>query len=143
MLRVALRVRPPERPKAPCRRHAATAPDREARRSHESSWGQSSLRSWSLDFAIGQSGDWAIEIEGPRPGFLNRPITELPNDSISLRVEPMQHPRERNRFPYMFQPAYPGHGPFYAHTEAAVRHAAVFAQVEIPLERFLRQSVLM
>ena len=43
----------------------------------------------------------------------------------------------------MLQPADPADHPLDAHAEAAVGHAAVAAQVEIPLERFLRQVVLL
>src|SRR5450755_3419612 len=54
----------------------------------------------------------------------------------------MQRAREWNRFSYMLQPADPSHHAFNAHAEAAVRHASVLAQIEIPLERLFRQSVL-
>ena len=43
----------------------------------------------------------------------------------------------------MIQSADPAHHALDAHAEAAVRHAAVPAQVEIPLEGFLRQVVLL
>ena len=43
----------------------------------------------------------------------------------------------------MVQAADPGHGPLHAETESRVRHAAVLAQIEVPLERVQRQFVLL
>ena len=43
----------------------------------------------------------------------------------------------------MVEAADPGHDALDAHAEAGVRHAAEAAQVEIPLERFARQLVLL
>src|ERR1700676_3968324 len=65
-------------------------------------------------------------------------ITRLPNFPITkfLRVEPVQHSGKRNGLAHVFQAANPGHGALNAHAEAAMGHAAKFAQVEIPLERF-------
>src|SRR5690242_21673450 len=57
-------------------------------------------------------------------------------------VHAVEHARERNRLPHVLQAADPRHRALNAHTEPAVRHAAVLAQVEIPFESFLRQSVL-
>ena len=54
-----------------------------------------------------------------------------------------EHPRVRNRLAQVLEAADPGDHPLDAHAEAAVRHGAVAAQVEVPLERFLRQVVLL
>src|SRR6266446_5168992 len=54
----------------------------------------------------------------------------------------MQHPWERNRFPYMLQSADPRDRSLDAHAEATVWNAAVLAQVKIPLEGLFRQIVL-
>ncbi len=43
----------------------------------------------------------------------------------------------------MLEFADPGDHALDAHAEAAVRHGAVAAEIEIPLERFLRQIVLL
>ena len=43
----------------------------------------------------------------------------------------------------MLQPADPGHHALDAHTEARVRNRAVPAQIQIPLEGFERQVVLL
>ena len=42
----------------------------------------------------------------------------------------------------MLQAAHPGDESLDAHPEAGVRNAAVFAQVQIPLESFTRELVL-
>src|SRR5207247_5450685 len=59
-----------------------------------------------------------------------------------LRIQSVQHPRIRNRFPYVLQPADPADDTLDAHAETAVRHRAVFAEIEVPLERLARQLVL-
>src|SRR6266536_6141809 len=59
-----------------------------------------------------------------------------------LRVQTIEHAREGDGFPQVFQTADPGYGPFDTHAEAGVRDAAVFAQVKIPLESFLGEVVL-
>ena len=56
-----------------------------------------------------------------------------------LRPNPIKHAREWNRFPDVLDAAHPRGAAFNAHAESCVRHAAVAAQVEIPLERLLRQ----
>ena len=58
-----------------------------------------------------------------------------------LGIQPMQHPGERDRLPHMLQTANPGHGSLDAHAKAAVGHAAVFAQIQIPLEGFFGQAM--
>src|SRR5579872_1241231 len=63
------------------------------------------------------------------------------NPSI-LWIKPIQHPRKRNGFADVLEAADPGDRALNAHTEATVRYAAEFAQVEVPLERFFRQAVL-
>src|SRR5580698_2487610 len=64
------------------------------------------------------------------------------NDSIRSRVQPIQHSWERNRFAHVLEAADPGYGALDAHTEASVRDAAELAQIEIPLERFFGQIML-
>jgi hypothetical protein len=54
----------------------------------------------------------------------------------------MQGAGERNGLAHMVQAADPRDGALDAHAEARVRHAAVAAQVEVPLEGFLGQLVL-
>ena len=60
----------------------------------------------------------------------------------SLRIHLVQHARERNCLPHMVELADPGHGALQAHAEAGVRHAAVLAQIQVPLEGVFRQFVL-
>src|SRR5579859_8227699 len=59
----------------------------------------------------------------------------------NLRINPSQCPRKGNRLTHVLQPAYPRHGPLNAHAKACMRHAAVLAQIEIPLERLFRQAM--
>src|SRR5579864_4032801 len=58
-----------------------------------------------------------------------------------LRIYPVEHARERNHFANVLCTANPGHGAFQAQSEPGMRHAAVAAQIEIPLKRFLGQIV--
>src|SRR5262249_49680158 len=50
--------------------------------------------------------------------------------------------RERHRLAHVVQPADPLDGALEPEPEARVRHAPVAAQVEVPLERLLRELVL-
>ena len=59
------------------------------------------------------------------------------------RINPVQHSRIRNRLAHVLEAADPGDDALDAHAEPAVRHAAVAAQVEVPLEGLLRQLVLL
>src|SRR5262245_51116886 len=59
------------------------------------------------------------------------------------RIQPVEHPRIRDRLPDMLEFADPAHDAFHAHAETAVRYRAVAAQIEIPLECVLRQVVLL
>src|SRR6185436_6884409 len=59
------------------------------------------------------------------------------------RIQPIQHPRIRNRLAHVFELADPRHDALDAHAEAAMRHGAVAPQIQVPLERFLRQVVLL
>ena len=52
---------------------------------------------------------------------------------------PVKHSREWNRFSDMFDATHPCGTALNAHAEACVRYASIPAQVEIPLERLLRQ----
>src|ERR1035437_6900781 len=60
----------------------------------------------------------------------------------SLRIQPMQHAREGNRLANGLQPADPGDGALDSPAETGVGDAAGFAGIEIPLESFFRQIVL-
>ncbi len=60
----------------------------------------------------------------------------------ALRIDAIEHPWEGDHFADVLGSANPGDGAFQAQAEARVRHAAVAPQVEIPLERFLREVVL-
>ena len=60
-----------------------------------------------------------------------------------LRIQTIEHSRKRNGLAHVLESADPGDRPLDAHAEAAVRHAAVAPQVEVPFERVLRQVVLL
>src|ERR1700721_542919 len=60
----------------------------------------------------------------------------------NLRVQPMQHARKRYRLAHMLQAADPGLRSLYAHAKAGVSHAAVLAEIKVPLEGFFGQIVL-
>src|SRR4029078_1250445 len=60
-----------------------------------------------------------------------------------LRVHPVEHARVGDRLPQVFESANPADDALDAHAEAAVRDGAVAAQVEIPLEGFVRRVVLL
>src|SRR5689334_2472652 len=59
------------------------------------------------------------------------------------RIQPIQHSRIRNRLAHVFELADPRHDALDPHAKTAVRHGAVSAEIEIPLERLLRQIVLL
>ena len=61
---------------------------------------------------------------------------------MNLRIQPMQHTRERNRLAHVFQSADPRYSSLDAHAETGVRNAAVFSEIKIPLEGFFGQIVL-
>src|SRR5205809_5653848 len=61
----------------------------------------------------------------------------------ALRIHAVNHSREGDDLANVFGAANPGDGALEAHSEAGVRHAAVAAQVEIPLESVFRQVVFM
>src|ERR1700682_9525 len=58
-----------------------------------------------------------------------------------LRIHAINHAREGDDFANVFGAANPCDRALEAHSEAGMRHAAVAAQIEIPLERFFRQFV--
>src|SRR5580693_1093714 len=62
--------------------------------------------------------------------------------SSSSRLGPVEHPRIGDGFADVFQSAHPGHEAFDTHAEAGVRHTAVFAQIDVPVESFRRKFVL-
>jgi len=85
----------------------------------------------------------------PAPSFRFFPKTKhlqrAPRVCIAkpnLRVNPVQSTRERNRLPHVIQPANPRHSPFDSHAKASVRNTAVTPQIEIPLEGFAWQLML-
>ena len=55
----------------------------------------------------------------------------------------MQRPCKRNRLSHVVEAADPCDGALDAHAEALVRHAAVAAQGEVPLEGLLGQLVVL
>jgi len=59
-----------------------------------------------------------------------------------LRVQPVQHSREWDRFADVFEPADPGDSTLESHAEPSVRNTADLAQVQLPLESFFGQAVL-
>jgi len=59
----------------------------------------------------------------------------------SLRVNPVQCSGEGDGFADVVEAADPGYDSLDAHAEAGVGDAAVFAQVEVPLEGVERQAV--
>src|SRR5215472_642724 len=59
-----------------------------------------------------------------------------------LRVQTVQHSGEGDGFAHMFQAADPGDGALDSHSESRVGNATILAQIEIPLEGFLGQPVL-
>src|SRR5216683_1016564 len=58
-----------------------------------------------------------------------------------LRLQPVQHPRKRNRLAHMLDPAHPRRAALNSHTEACVRHAAIAPQIQVPFEGFPGQAV--
>src|SRR5688572_30121516 len=58
-------------------------------------------------------------------------------------LQPVKHPRERNRFADVLQSANPRDGTLDAHAESGMRNGSVFAKIEIPLEGFARQVVFL
>ena len=60
-----------------------------------------------------------------------------------LRVDAVEGSCEGDRLAHMIQSSDPGDGALDAHAEAGVGNAAVAAQVEIPLEGFLGQVVVL
>ena len=61
----------------------------------------------------------------------------------ALRVDLVEHPRERNAFADVLRPGDPGHRPLDPESEPRVGNGPVLPQVEVPLERFPRQVVLL
>ena len=78
-------------------------------------------------------------------GFGCRPI--LCSDTAELHrhsgIDTMQRSRKWDGLAHVIEAADPGHRALNAHAEARMRHAAVAAQVEVPLEGFLGQVVLL
>src|SRR5690242_19719881 len=54
-------------------------------------------------------------------------------------IEAVQHPWIRDRLPQVIQLADPRDHALDSHSEAAVRHGSVAAEIEVPLEGVLRQ----
>ncbi len=64
-----------------------------------------------------------------------------PERQDGLRINAIDHPWEGDDLADVLSTANPRHRAFQAQAEAGVRHAAIAAQVEIPLERFFGQVV--
>src|SRR5229473_2011838 len=60
----------------------------------------------------------------------------------ALRIHAINHSREGDDLANVFGAANPGDGTLKAHPEAGVRNAAEAAQIEVPLEGFFGQVVL-
>src|ERR1700730_13148359 len=56
-----------------------------------------------------------------------------------LRINPVNHAREGNNLAHVLSSANPSHDALESHAETRMRHAAIAAEVQIPLEGFLRQ----
>src|ERR1700680_2204311 len=56
-----------------------------------------------------------------------------------LRINPVNHTRKGNNLAHVFSSANPSHDALEPHAETRMRYAAIAAQVQIPLEGFLRQ----
>src|SRR5262245_46456170 len=78
--------------------------------------------------------------------FLGQPREMRPIFTVRGRadswIHAIEHPRVRNRFAHVLEFADPRDESFDAHSESAVGYRAVASEVEVPLERFLRQVVL-
>src|SRR6478672_6564411 len=59
------------------------------------------------------------------------------------RVDLVEHARERYGFAQVWDAADPGHKPLYAHAEAGVGHRTVLTQVQVPLESFAGEVMLL
>src|SRR5438067_11951868 len=61
--------------------------------------------------------------------------------SIFLWIKTGQRPGKRNGLAHMLQAADPRDGPLNSHAKPGMRNAAIFAQIQIPLEGLFRQMV--
>src|SRR5882672_11971299 len=78
--------------------------------------------------------------------FLGQPRLTMPTlimGSVPSRVEPVQGARVGDGLAQVMDARDPGDETFDPHPEAAVRHRAVLADVEVPLKRLDRQAVLL
>src|ERR1700676_616423 len=60
-----------------------------------------------------------------------------------LRINPVNHAREGNNLAHVLSSANPSHDALEPHAEAGMRHAAIAAQIQVPLEGFLRQFLFL
>src|SRR5712692_7738634 len=74
--------------------------------------------------------------------FAVRKIGETRIADRGSRVNPIQHPRIRNRLAQMRQARDPGDDALHTHAEAGMRERSVLANVEIPLKRLDGQVLL-
>src|SRR5215510_304863 len=75
--------------------------------------------------------------------FFGQPSETSPIFMNGSRVYAIQHPRVGNRFSHVLELADPAHDALDAHAETAVRHGPVAPQVDVPLERFPGQIVVL
>src|SRR5436309_9796701 len=78
--------------------------------------------------------------------FLGQPRLTMPTliiGRVPSRVEAVQRARVGDGLAQVVDACDPGDEAFDSHPEAAVRHRAVLADVEVPLERLDRQVVLL
>jgi len=73
-------------------------------------------------------------IRGARTSGASQP-PRSPFSASCLRVEFVQHTRERNGFPDVVQTTDPGYNPFDSHPEAGVGDGSVPPEIHIPPER--------
>src|SRR5262245_36858245 len=79
-------------------------------------------------------------ITSPSTRFLGQPRERRP--IFMSGIDPVEHPRIGDRLAQVLEPTDPADDALDAHAEAAVRDAAVAPEIEVPLEGFLRQLVL-
>ena len=83
--------------------------------------------------------NWYIQFKEFLLGILTDNYIEY---NTFLRCHAIHESRERNCFTNVFhQTAYPGDFSLNAETETCMRNRSIFSQIEIPLKRFLIESV--
>ena len=87
---------------------------------------------------------WAYEIltnckfGGSQANFVEEDHRTFRSVSLSLGVQLIEHPWERNRFTNVFEAANPRDSSFDSHPESCVWNGPETAEIQIPTERFFR-----